>query len=276
MGSRSVHTLFILIVLCTSVNIFSQGSFRITHLSGTKKINGIDVTVTKAGKADSLHYCGNDDGPYYLGYNYSSGKAGDGSYTFTFSKPVEEVSINLSALSHNLYNYNEHARFYVNEKHYSVTQVGRKNSCGEEQVIITEMGDVAPCNNCSASGTNGIKIRGPITSFTLECDIITGEPMGFVAGIWMKGMAMMQETVYKYKSELNVSASGESESLLITGDMEKTSVDIFDKNNTRMPINYESITKEKLVLNLKDYPAGEYKLQLIKNGEVENQQLTIP
>jgi hypothetical protein len=273
MNKRSIHLLSALVVLFFSNSLYAQQLQRILHLRGTKTINGIGVTVTKTGKADSLHYCGEDTGPYYVGYNYANTGAADGSYTFTFSKPVDEIVLNLAAMSHSTGTYAEEARIFVNGAHYRFTKLGTSNNCGETMAIITREGDISPCANCTGSGTNGVKIKGPITTITVECNILSGEPMGFVVGVWMSGKA--SDNMVSYKTNLTESDAGEGKELLITGPLENANIVIKDSQGNPMAITFRTKEKSRLTINISEWPKGDYILEIEQNKKIEKTTIKI-
>ncbi len=246
---------------------------RILHLEGSKTINGIGVTVTKTGKVDNLHYCGEDTGPYYVGHNYNNSESADGSYTFTFSKPVDEVMLNLAAMSHSN-TYGEQARIFVNGAHYKFTKLGSLNSCGESLAIVTREGDISPCANCSGSGVNGVRIKGPITSITVECNVLSGEPMGFVVGVWMAGKS--NDNMVSYKTNLIVSDAGEGRQLSIIGPVENVTVIIKDGTGTPISIEYRTKEKSKLIINASEWPSGDYIIEIEQNKKIERTTIKIP
>jgi hypothetical protein len=257
----------------TMVN--GQQIVKIDHLSGPKLYKGISVNVTSKGKIETLQYCGDDTGPYYLGYNYANPQCGDGSYTFSFSQPVSEITVNLSALSHSG-SYDEEARFYINGVHVNVTNLGTPNGCGEGLCILTSEGNVLPCRDCSGSGVNGLKFKGEIKTFTIECKIISGEPMGFVAGIWFNAKPVENEvTLVNYSLKYEESTAGPTKLVVIEGDLENAILTITDKNGMRYPLFYRTVEKNRIVLDLCDLRKGEFNLE-IKNGDkIENQKLLI-
>ncbi len=274
--SRSI--LGVLVLAVGHLGIISasaQNQNRILHLKGTQIINGISVTVSSKGNVDSLHYCGEDTGPYYLGYNYKNKGAKNGSYTFSFSEPADEVIINLSAMSHSN-TYGEEARIFVNGTHYKVTAIGSNNGCGEAPVYLTPSGDIRPCINCSASGTNGIKIQGPINSITIECIILSGEPMGFVAGVWFKGKGSNENIMTSYTTKIGENSAGLGMELVISGDLENAELRLNDINLVPIQISYKLTEKKMIILDISALTPGEYILQIKKNDIIEKQKIFIP
>src|SRR5687768_10016527 len=93
-----------------SVSLFAQAQQKVSHLSGTQRINDIDVTVSSKGLVAILrpnNYCNREAGPYYMGYNTSTYQCATGSYTFTFSPPVAFVTLNFEGLSSSKHYYEE-------------------------------------------------------------------------------------------------------------------------------------------------------------------------
>jgi hypothetical protein len=252
----------------------AQQPIRIEHIKGTRTVQGIGVKVTKTGQADSLYYCGEDTGPYYLGYNYGNPKAGDGSYTFTFSKPVDEVIINLAALSHS-YTYGEEARIYINGQHYKVPKIGSSNSCAESLSIITVEGDIRPCLNCSGSGTNGIKIKGPITTLTIEAHILNGEPMGFVVGVWMVGKAAETNNMASYQVTWGENPAGTGQELVIEGNIYHAEIQLKNSLGELVNLSYKQTLANKLVIDASEIPPGEYILEIKRDHKTEQQKINL-
>jgi len=266
---------FIVVCLLIPTCIQAQNLQRINFIQGTKKINGIDVTVKGSGQVDSLQYCGDDTGPFYLGYNYANPVCGTGSYTFTFSKPITEVVVNLSALSHSS-SYDEECRFYVNGVHAEVKMLGKNNSCGEGLCIITNEGNIIPCRDCSGSGVNGLRFKGSITSFTIECKIISGVPMGFVAGLWVDAKPTKEEsTLTNYALKFEESTAGANQLIVIEGDLINAVITIKDLNGREFPLFYRTIEPNKMVLDLGDLRKGEYILEIKNGNKTETQKINV-
>jgi hypothetical protein len=271
----NLFTRSIIFILFGSLSVGYSQLQRVNHLSGTETVGSVQVTVKGKGQVETLQYCGDDTGPYYLGYNYANPTCGDGSYTFSFSRPVNEIVVNLSALSHSSY-YDEEARFYINGVHVRVDKLGTANSCGEGLCILTPEGNILPCRDCSGSGVNGLKFKGPITTFTIECKIISDQPMGFVAGVWINAKPVENEmTLTNYSLKFEESSAGPAKLAIIEGDLENAELTITDRNGMKYPLFYRTIEKNRIVLDLCDLRRGEFNLE-IKNGDkIENQKLLI-
>ncbi len=266
-----------LLIICITYQCgaYAQNLQRILHLRGNKKINDVVVTVQSKGQVDSLHYCGEDTGPYYLGYNYTNPECGTGTYTFTFSKPVNEVVVNLSALSHSS-SYDEECRFYINGVHAEVKMLGGNNSCGEGKCILTNEGNILPCRDCSGSGVNGLRFKGPITTFTVECKIISGVPMGFVAGVWFDPKPAKEEsTLTSYSLKLDESSAGINKLAVIEGELQDAIITIKDINGKEYSLNYRSVEPNKIILDLGDLRRGEFILEIKNGNKTETQKIII-
>lgn len=272
--SMNAKKLYIVIALyLIHWGLFGQDFIQIIHTSGSKDYAGVLVNITSHGKVDSLSYCNNDTWPFYLGYNSGAGKAGEGYYHFEFSAPLKEVMINLSALSHSEGTYSEEARIWVNDQPYRLKSLGVKNSCNEPLTIITPEGFIRPCKNCSGSGMNGIKINGPITSVRIESKILLGEPMGFVASLYIRPGKSDIDCV----AALNENASGEGKELSLTmNNAQDAQITIKNSLDEFMPLLYRKNEKTLVILDVADYPSGTYKIEIKLNGKTTIQNILIP
>lgn len=253
--------------------VFSQELIQIIHTNGNKSYKGVDVKVTGSGRVDSLKYCNDDTWPYYIGYNSGAAKAGDGSYSFNFSVPVKEVVINLSALSHSEGSYSEEARIWINDQPYKVKAGGEKNSCGEPMVIITPEGFIRPCKNCTGSGINGIRITGNITMVKIECNIQLGEPMGFVAAIFIRPGKINQE----FETSVEENASGEGKEIHIKGNnLNEAGITVKDQSGYTMPLLFRKNENTCIILDARDFQPGTYNIEIKLNGVSSTQQVLIP
>lgn len=191
------------LLFCHSLG--SQPLQRVTHLSGTQKINDINITVSSKGMIPNLKkptHCNGDTGPYYMGYNTSNYACATGSYTFKFNPPVAFVNLNFSGLSSSTV-YHEEVMIELNGHHYAITSAGEKNSC-EELAALTSQGNITGCNDCSASGWNNTRIEGPIYTLTIIDSVILGEPAGALFAIYTSYLSLevdLGSRVRAYKKE---------------------------------------------------------------------------
>ncbi len=253
--------------------IHSQGLTMLKHLKGTRTINGVKVTVTQEGFVDSLYYCGDDTGPYFAGNDYSRSCCQTGSYIFTFSQPIKEVYLNISALSTSD-SYDEEAQIFVNGVHYKLTNAGEDSGC-EPMAIISEDGNLRPCNGCTGSGSDRIKIEGPITTLKVSCVINLGQPQGMVFGVYMgKPIENYDNTLVNYTATFGENASGR-ELLIESSQLEHAIISLKNKNGYTIPIHYRSIELNRIVIDASDLAKGEYLLEINLNDEIEKQKLFI-
>ncbi len=170
--------LSMLLCLCRQGN--AQGYYSITHLLGSQNIAGYSVTVTNSPLGTtSTFWCG--EGPYWIG---SDGPANPGNYTFTFSAPVNDVFVRLTAV-----NLDEIISFMVNGAPYTLTAAnlfGYRDSCGQTRAIVVGGNITAPPGTLSNSGAGAIiKIPGAVSSVAVRAN---GEENGSVFSISFGGI----------------------------------------------------------------------------------------
>ncbi len=190
---------------------------RVNHLSGSQKINDITVDVTSKGQTAIMwdkKYCNGETGPYFIGYNTVDYSCSNGSYTFSFSPPVSEVKLNFTGLSYSD-KYYEEMILYVNGEHYKIKEAGVMNSC-EPLAILSPDGNVAGCNECSTSGWNDTRIKGPIYTLTVMDSVFKGEPAGALFALYIGYVSLEVDLGSKVRAYKKPSAAGES--LIIEAD----------------------------------------------------------
>ena len=254
--------------------LHAQKTDRLRHLSGTRTINGIQVTVTQEGAVDSLTYCGDDTGPYFVGNDYSGLGNITGSYIFTFTQPVKEVFLNIAALSVSD-TYSEEVQIYVNGSHYFVTDIGHDSGC-EPMPIISAEGNIRPCNSCTGSGADKIKIKGPITTLKVTCKILKGEPQGMVMGVYMgeKAKDEITNTLVNYTATIGENAAGK-ELLIESNQLENAVITLKNSNGYIIALHYRIIEANRIIIDASDLVKGEYFLEINLNDEIEKQRLLI-
>jgi hypothetical protein len=153
--------------------IWAQCSLSVTHLTGTQTVGCVDVTVAASGSTFSGNQCG--IGPYW------AGRFSTGSYTFTFSQPIQGVTIGVTALNNNIpENAREEVAVYINGAFYVVTQPGVGIDCfGAPPAEISPTGTIVACENC-ISTSEGINIQESITSIEIESRFLSGGPGGTI------------------------------------------------------------------------------------------------
>ncbi len=165
---------FLLFLNCNSFDSRAQCKNQVTHLSGSAMVNGVNVTVTSSGFADNLIYCSSTS-PYLIGFKKPSSH-GTGSYTFTFSPPVNFVTLNFSGIS-NSSSVDEVVKLFVNGSHYSIPSPGIANGCDDLAVLLPS-GDIAGCPSCAVSGWSGTTITGPVSFLTVLDTLYMGTLSG--------------------------------------------------------------------------------------------------
>lgn len=163
--------------------MFAQCIDQVTHTSGTAVVAGSSVTVTTNGCIDvNTVYCAATT-PYFIGYDYSSGASCTGSYTFTFSPPINGAMLNFSGISSDPAN-DEIVVVMVNNMHYAISAPGTANAC-DPMAVLTPSGDVGGCSNCGVSGWNGTPVSGPISTLTVIDSVLMGAPAGSLFSLFI-------------------------------------------------------------------------------------------
>ncbi len=176
--------LFLVAITITFLDASAQCTTQVTHTSGTTTIGCTDVTVTQSGMVDvNSVYCASTF-PYFIGYNYGT-QSGTGSYTFTFSPPINSATLNVSGLSESGLIYEE-VHLYVNGAHYAIPSAGTSNGC-DAMAVLTANGDIGACSQCGVSGWNGTNITGPISTLTVMDTVFYDQPNGGIFSLFICG-----------------------------------------------------------------------------------------
>ncbi len=141
----------------------SQCTRQVMHTSGSLNIGGVNITVTSSGFVDTTTtYCLNTI-PFLIG-QHQPNQFGFGSYFFTFSPPIDSLTLNFSGIMDDLdTNLQEVVKLYINSIHYPIPIQGIRNGC-DSMAILTPAGDITGCKNCGVSGWSGTTIRGKIAT----------------------------------------------------------------------------------------------------------------
>lgn len=147
------------------------------HTSGTQQVGCSTVTVTSSGEVGvgSSVFC--SYGPYKLGGNSS------GSYTFSFSPPVSGFKVNLEPLD----NHNgkvEELVVYINGSFYPLTNAGTPDGCWDP-VIVWPPGTIRADPAFFWGSGQDIEVSANISTLTLENNIVSGQPAGFVVSLYV-------------------------------------------------------------------------------------------
>lgn len=150
--------------------ISAQCLAQVQHLTGTQTVGCVDVTVTSAGSVGQEFGCGAE--PYYIGI-------GDpGSYTFTFSQPLQEVFFAVSGINNAPQaGLVEEVFVYVDGVQYALPNAGNPvGTCGP-QAELTGIGTlIGPPDFVSFA--QDIRVAGPMNSVTFECQFTGSLPTG--------------------------------------------------------------------------------------------------
>jgi hypothetical protein len=174
-----ISTIFI---VSTPHNLFSQCTNQVTHLSGTLAVSGVNVSVTSTGLVDTFTtYCANTF-PYFIGAQWS-GISGSGSYNFSFSPPIDSLTLNFSGIT-NVSAGVEGVIIFINGNHYSIPVPGSMNNC-DSMAILTASGDIAACSGCQAAGWMGTTITGGISSLSVFDSVVSGSSGGSLFSLFI-------------------------------------------------------------------------------------------
>jgi hypothetical protein len=149
-------------------------------------MNGVTVTATSNGQTDSLNYCPGSTFPYLIGATQGATINANGSFSFTFSPPVDTVTLNFSGISYRQNVHEEQIVLTVNGTHYPIPSVGISNGCNPLAVLTTS-GDIRGCSNCNTSGWSGTVIPGPVYSITILDSVVIGMPNGSLFSLFFCG-----------------------------------------------------------------------------------------
>jgi len=179
-------TLFLLIILTSQPSTAQCTTNHVVHRTGSVIMNGITVTTTSKGQTDSLNYCPSSTFPYLIGAIQGTNVNGNGSFSFTFSPPVDTITLNFSGISYRQNQHEELIVLTVNGAHYPIPSVGISNGCNPLAVLTTS-GDIRGCSNCTTSGWSGTIITGPIDSITILDSVVIGMPNGSLFSLFFCG-----------------------------------------------------------------------------------------
>jgi len=178
----------IFVIIGNNAKSQTQCAAQVTHLQGTKTINGVAVTVTAVGTVDSnVVYCPATK-PYFIGYTYAGGGNGNGSYQFSFTPPVSAVTFNVSGISNVPGSGIEEIIVNKNRAHYTIPAAGVADSC-DPLAVLTAEGNIAGCGGCGVSGWSEITVPGPLTMVEIKDTVLYGSPEGSIFSLFICGPA---------------------------------------------------------------------------------------
>lgn len=158
-----------------------SSKIKLQHLSGTLSVGCTDVTVTSDGDVASGTFGSPcfTYGPYQIG-----GQTTSGSYIFTFSVPVQEVTIDIHALHNNEPTSFEEMSVEVNGVFYPLTSAGTPDGCNLPAVLWPSGTIRAPIGNSYASSKD-IIISETIYSIKVSNNIFAGTPGGSAFNLYI-------------------------------------------------------------------------------------------
>ena len=273
---KRTSTILFCILFTTGVfsyKIKAQCLNQVSHTTGTQIVNGTSVTVTSSGTVDTnTVHCPSATEPYFVGYNWTTGVSGDGSYTFQFSPPVDSLTLNFSGISDQNV-HKEIVKLNVNGLHYQIPSAGIPNGC-DSLAILTSSGNITGCTNCAASGWKGTTISGPITSLTVVDSVVSGSPSGAIFSLYLCNSATteIQETnSLKFK----VLPKPANDLLIIEGlNLITTSISMIDLVGQKMAID-PAIQTDQIFINCSDLPAGIYIILIESDSLIETHKVII-
>jgi Secretion system C-terminal sorting domain len=176
----------------------AQCTNKLSHISGTQLVAGVNVTVTSVGNTCSwTTYCFGITDPYMIGYAPGPG-SGPGALTFTFSPAVDGLRFNFSGASGSGAS-TEEIRLAINGAHYPMSSAGAPNAC-DAMAILTGAGDLQGVGG--VSGWANTNISGfPITTLTVEDFVLGGTPNGALFSLWFCNAVLPTEWL-DFSSEL--------------------------------------------------------------------------
>ena len=265
----------ILWMLIFTSSLPAQSLQRVAHMSGTQRINNIDVSVTSRGMITHLNkptHCNGDTGPYYMGYNTTNYTCATGSYTFSFTPPVAFVVLNFSGVSTSDV-YNEEVVLEVNGHHYMLKKKGTLNNC-EEMAVLTPWGNITGCDGCSGSGWNNTRIEGPIYTLTIVDSVLLGEPAGVLFGLYMSYISLEEDLGSKITAYKKESAAGNA--LIIEGNGVNVQLLSITGPKGEKQVYYAYSQDPAISIDLTGFTSGEeYTFEFMVNDQLISRKITI-
>lgn len=154
---------------------------RVEHFAFSQQVGCSEVNVTADGFATNNYWdCPPlaPFGPYWIGYD------GTGSFTFTFSPPVQGVKIDFNTVDNMvLLGAVEELMFEVNGVFYPVTAPGTA-VCQQPAAVIQPSGTVTGPLNEHGSWRD-MYIPGPISSLKIQNTVLEGDPHGTSVSVYI-------------------------------------------------------------------------------------------
>lgn len=150
---------------------------KLEHTSGTVSYECTDVTVSSSGAVNAAYPLPCSYGPYWIGYNAS------GSFTFTFSSPVQAISMNVANFD-NLTGFAvEEMVIDVNGAFYPLTSPGTPDGC-LQPAIIWPPGTLRGPIDGDGGSAKDLYIPGPIYTLKIADNFVVGNALGISLDIF--------------------------------------------------------------------------------------------
>jgi hypothetical protein len=264
-NKRAIKKLLTILILATFC--FEEGHSQcinqVTHLTGTASIQGVNVSVTSFGVVDTFYsYCPNTF-PYFIGYHQPS-TGGTGSYSFTFSPPIDSLTLNFSGIT-NISGHQEIVKLYINGNHYSIPAVGTANGCDTMSMLLPS-GDITGCNSCNVSGWNGTTIIGSISSLTVLDTLNIGLNSGgslfslFISKSGFSGLSSPESVpkIYFYPNPFSNQLTFEYLN------NKQAIISLYDFLGRQI---FQQAFNNSITINTEQFPGGIYFYKLTNSGE---------
>lgn len=268
---KAIYKLRTLLILLVSAYFLpsaqSQCFKKVTAITGTQVVGGVEVTVTSNGFTGTSLYCSPLTGPYHVGYDWDSSDCADGSFTFEFSPSITALTLNISGITDSLGSVEE-VLILINGQHYPLLSEGVINSC-EPLAVLTPEGNIKACLGCGWSGWSETTITGSISSLTVKDSVIMNCPDGAVFSLFIcDSISSVGHEINQY--HVRIFPNPSSQQLILDNiPAEGLHVSLINSLGQEMPLVY-SKAADKLILNTGIYPKGVYHLRIMHLGTVES------
>ena len=175
---------------------YGQCTNQVSHGSGTQEVNDIDVTVTSNGNARSAASgfgCTSEPANYSVSHNSI-----EGSFTFSFSRAVESLSLNFFRLDASPSNIEE-IQLFVDGSHYAIPSAGSAfENCelfnDSFPAIITSEGNIRASQSLSHGSMKDLVIPGPVNTLTVFGKVALGRTSGVMFSLYICDASLGQRS----------------------------------------------------------------------------------
>jgi len=176
---RFIHLLaayFSFVVIQVGTATAQCAGNRVLHTSGTQQVGCVDVTVTSDGSIGSLTPAPCFYGPFLIG------PSDNGSYTLSFSAPIQGVMLDVQTLdNHN--GETEEMLVDVDGSFYPITSPGTGDGCWGAAIVWPPGTIRGPVGGVGSA--RDIYISGPINTLKITNNWVSGSPVGFSVSVYV-------------------------------------------------------------------------------------------